>query len=975
MITDQLVLLEPLETIRIVGAREHNLKNVALELPRNQLIVITGVSGSGKSSLAFDTLYAEGQRRYVMCLSPYARQFLGVLRKPDVDSIEGISPAISIDQKTSSFTPRSTVGTVTEIYDYLRLLYAKVGTQYCPDCGVAVEQTSADEIFAQIMQLVSGTLVEILAPLVVGRKGHYRELFASLLRAGFTRVRIDGQIQELHEGMMVDRYKVHTIELVVDRVVVGPTIERRLRESIELALRMGQGRVLVVMEGGKKERTFSSVLACPSCGRGFEPLAPNSFSFNSPYGWCPGCEGMGVRDDFLMERIIPDPGRTIEEGGIALLGQRRRTLLWEQVAAFCKRERIPLDVPISALPPDKLQELLEGPSRPHRLTVEFESKDGHFAIEQEYHGILPVIRHQFATTTSPKVRSWIASFMGTKVCDQCNGERLRPESRMVRVGGYRLPEIVQWDILELQVWIEQLQHQLTPQQQRIAEPIVAEIRRRLEFLVNVGLEYLILDRPARTLSGGESQRIRLASQLGSQLVGVLYVLDEPSVGLHPHDNHALLESLKNLRDMGNTVVVVEHDRDTMQAADVLVDLGPRAGVHGGEVLFVESPKKLRQLPAHVRKQSLTAQYLLGERTIAVPANRRHGSGAWLVVEGASGNNLREVTLRIPLGTFVCVTGVSGSGKSSLILDTLYPLLSNALHKTSLPVLPYRSVHGIEHLDKVIEIDQSPIGRTPRSNPATYTGVFTLIRQHFALLPEARIRGYTQGRFSFNVPGGRCEACEGAGVRTIEMNFLPEVYVVCDECGGKRYNPETLNVTYRGKSIADVLAMTVEEALEFFADIPQIRRKLSLLNEVGLGYITLGQQAPTLSGGEAQRLKLATELARVSTGRTLYLLDEPTTGLHFEDIRILLELLQRLVDRGNTVVVIEHNLDVIKCADWVIDLGPGAGRHGGTIVAEGTPEQIAANPQSRTGVYLQRELLPPQRPYRKSRTTAKNSLAA
>ncbi len=947
--------IELLDSITIIGAREHNLKNVSLQIPRDRFIVVTGVSGSGKSSLAFDTLYAEGQRRYVMCLSPYARQFLGVLRKPDVDSIEGISPAISIDQKTSSFTPRSTVGTVTEVYDYLRLLYAKIGLRYCPACNVPVRRTTSDEIVETLLRRKLGTTIEVLAPLVHGRKGHYRELFASLLRRGFTRVRVDGNMRELEEGMMLDRYKVHTIELVVDRFPRTATVEKRLRESVELALQLGEGRIIVLTGDDQRQETFSTTYSCPSCGRGFDPLAPNSFSFNTPYGWCPTCEGMGVRDDFLLERVIPDHSRSLADGGIAILGPQRETLLWKQVIAYCRREGIDLSAPINAISPEKLDALLYGSQRNRTLMVELDTDGEQYTVPQQFHGILPSFRHQYTSTSSPRVRSWIGSFMGTTQCSDCQGERLRTESRFVRVADRRLPEVVQWDIPQLNQWLKTVADGLSPTQKLIAEPILTEIQQRLRFLVDVGLGYLTLDRAARTLSGGEAQRIRLASQIGSQLVGVLYVLDEPSIGLHPHDNRALIESLKHLRDIGNTVVVVEHDRETMLNADLVVDLGPGAGVHGGEVLFVSNPKQLAKLPESVQSQSLTAQYLLGKRQIELPLHRRRPGDKWLTILGASGNNLREVDLRLPLGLLVCVTGVSGSGKSSLILDTLFPILSNHLHRTSLPVLPYRAVEGIEHLDKVIEIDQSPIGRTPRSNPATYTGVFTHIRQHFALLPEARIRGYTQSRFSFNVPGGRCESCEGAGMRTIEMNYLPEVYVQCDECGGKRYNTETLSVSYKGKSIADVLAMTVEEALAFFADIPSIRRKLDVLNRVGLGYITLGQQAPTLSGGEAQRLKLATELARASTGRTLYVLDEPTTGLHFEDIRILLNLLGQLVERGNTVVVIEHNLDVIKCADWIIDLGPGGGRDGGRIIAEGTPEDIARNPESLTGRYLQAEL--------------------
>jgi excinuclease ABC subunit A len=957
--------------IIVRGAREHNLKNVNIDIPREQLVVITGLSGSGKSSLAFDTLYAEGQRRYVESLSPYARQFLGMMEKPDVDAIEGLSPAISIEQKTVGSNPRSTVGTVTEVYDYIRLLYAKIGTQYCVNHPhIAVRKQSLEQIVASLLVLKENSRLSILAPIVRGRKGHYREQFEQLRKQGFTRVRVDGKMTELDEGLQVNRYQVHTIEVVIDRLVVKPDQEQRLRDSAALALKMGEGTMIVLAEiepddeAGKtgvvgipirKELFFNQANACPECGKSYEPLAPNVFSFNSPYGACRTCEGLGEVRDFDTALFMPDASVSLHDGGIAPLGKYNSSVfLWKQVEAVCLKHNISIHTPVGKLTQDQRKILLDGhPSETYDIPYAF-ATGKRVTYKQKFMGILKVLSEQYERAPSSMRQQAVEQYMSTMPCPACHGGRLRAESLAVNIGGKTIADAVQMSVLEALEHFSTLQ--LTEREETIARLILKEITSRLSFLQEVGLQYLTLNRAARTLSGGEGQRIRLAAQIGSQLTGVMYVLDEPSIGLHQHDNRKLIGSLKKLRDIGNSVIVVEHDREMIEEADFVIDLGPHAGVHGGEIMIADVPESLRQ---QATSSSLTTAYLTGEQCIEVRPTVREGNGTALELVGAKGNNLHNVTLRIPLNTFTCITGMSGSGKSTLVNDTLYPILARHFHNSTAVPLQYETVRGLEHIDKVIEIDQSPIGRTPRSNPATYTQVFGLIRDLFAELPESKMRGYQPGRFSFNVPpekgGGRCEACEGDGVKKIEMNFLPDVYVTCDVCNGKRYNTETLQVRYKNKSISDVLEMTVEEATEFFQDIPKIHRKLDTLSEVGLGYIKLGQQATTLSGGEAQRVKLATELSKTSTGSTLYILDEPTTGLHFEDVRILLHLLHELVERGNTVVVIEHNLDVIKTADWIIDLGPEGGKFGGRIVGEGTPEQIASNPESFTGIYLREEL--------------------
>lgn len=944
--------------IRVVGAREHNLKNVSVEIPRDQLTVITGLSGSGKSSLAFDTVYAEGQRRYVECMSSYARQFLGVMKKPDVDVIEGLSPAISIEQKSVGMSPRSTVGTVTEIYDYIRLLFAKVGTQYCVQCNIPVKQQTVDQIVDTIMASGAGTRLQILSPVVKGRKGHYREIFDQFRRQGFTRVRVDGELQEITEGMQLARYKVHTIELVIDRLTVDPESPRRLRESIETALHLGDGGLTVLVEEAPEtwsDRFFSTQYACPQCGTSYETPAPNMFSFNSPFGACGACEGLGEMYDFDPALVIPDRSLSIEAGGIAPLGKRRETWLWKQVIAWCDHAHISLKAPIDELAPEALASVLYG-MEDAMVQVAY----GGSNVKHSYIGVLPSLRHQYEQTTTATVRRSIERYFATITCRECGGARLKRDHLHVKIADTNIHHVCQSDIQAAATWFAALSDQLQQRQQLISAPILKEIVARLRFLDEVGLGYLTLERSAKTLSGGESQRIRLASQIGSQLVGVTYVLDEPSIGLHQHDNQKLIASLKRLRDLGNTIVVVEHDREMIEEADRVIDIGPGAGVHGGEVVSSfhvgtgrDHAAMLQQTPGYDR--SMTLQYLSGSRTIDILRERRPGNGKHLRLLGARGHNLQNVTLEIPLGTLTCVTGMSGSGKSTLVNDTLYPILSRHFFRAEAVPMPYDRIEGIEHIDKVIEIDQTPIGRTPRSNPATYTGLFTQIRDFFTMLPESKIRGYQAGRFSFNVSGGRCDECEGVGIRKIEMNFLPDVYVPCEICGGKRYNAETLSVRFKGKSISDVLEMTVEEACEFFTDIPRIKAKLTTLMDVGLTYIKLGQQAPTLSGGEAQRVKLATELSKVGTGKTMYLLDEPTTGLHFEDIAVLLRLLNRLVDKGNTVVVIEHNLDVIAFADHIVDLGPGGGRDGGRIVGSGTPEHLATIADSFTGRYVAAEL--------------------
>jgi excinuclease ABC subunit A len=980
------------DAIVIRGAREHNLKDIDVDIPRTKLCVITGLSGSGKSSLAFDTVYAEGQRRFVESLSVYARQFLDVMERPDVDYIEGLSPAISIEQKTVSPNPRSTVGTVTEIYDYLRLLFARTGTQFCWQCGRKVQKQTTDQIIDSIMKLPDGAKVQILAPVVRGRKGHYRELFEEIMRDGFLRVRVDGSVREITSGMQVDRYKVHSIEIVVDRIVVRGEARTRIADSVEVALRFGNGTMIAnVFRGsdagggqararsagkaganrkknvqGEEDILFSRHLSCPFCNISYEEPAPNSFSFNSPFGACTTCSGLGEVKEFDTRLMIPDTSLSINEEGLAPLGKPRETWVFNQVRAVGKRYGFDFDTPIRKMSKRAQEVLLYGGGE-EKFEIEYRYASGRsVTYRHRFGGLLDVLKHYYSDTSSNNIREWVEAYMNAMPCPECQGGRLKKESLAVMIEDadaerrYGIRDIVGLSITEAAAFFRTLQ--LPPRQSTIATPILKEIRQRLEFLLNVGLDYLTLDRPARTLSGGEGQRIRLATQIGSQLVGVLYILDEPSIGLHQRDNVKLIASLKRLRDLGNTVIVVEHDKEMIESADYVIDLGPGAGEHGGYLVTAGSPDRLalrnESIPTNgngFEPISYTAEYLLGKRAIPVPPERRKGNGRALILHGATGNNLQDVTLKVPLGTFIAVTGVSGSGKSTLVDETLYRILSRTFYKSKLVPLPYKKVEGVKNIDKVIDIDQSPIGRTPRSNPATYTGLFGLIRDLFAQMPEAKIRGYKPGRFSFNVAGGRCEACEGDGVKKIEMNFLPDVYVQCDVCKGKRYNRETLQVLYKGKSIADVLDMTVAEAVAFFSEIPGLQRKLRTLFDVGLGYIKLGQQATTLSGGEAQRVKLSTELSKVGTGNTLYILDEPTTGLHFEDIRMLLDVLNKLVDKGNTVIVIEHNLDVIKTADWIVDLGPGGGDEGGRIVAEGTPEDLVRAKESPTAEFLRKEL--------------------
>ncbi len=946
----------------VKGAREHNLKNIDVEIPRDRLVVITGLSGSGKSSLAFDTIYAEGQRRYVESLSAYARQFLGLMERPDVDYIEGLSPAISIEQKTVSHNPRSTVGTVTEIYDFLRLLFARAGAQFCVDCGTKVQKQSVDQIIEAILKMPEGTKIQILAPVVKGRKGHYRELFEEIVRDGFLRVRVDGEIKEISKGMKLDRYKIHDIEIVVDRIAVKKEARSRIADSVETALNFGSG--VLTVNDGKSDFLFSKHYSCPNCGRSYEEPAPNSFSFNTPYGSCPSCEGLGEKKEFSLELILPDEKLSVNGGGIAALGKPRQTWLFSQVRAVLKRNGFDFDTPIKSLSKSARQELLYGTGG-ERIEIEYSHAGGKpIVYKHRFDGVVGIMRNYYNDTSSPRIREWVESFMTTMRCEECNGGRLKKESLAIKLENvktgrtFSIADIVQLSLIAAKEFFSTLA--LGERQMTIAAQILKEIGQRLSFMLNVGLGYLSLDRSARTLSGGEAQRIRLATQIGSQLVGVLYILDEPSIGLHQRDNLKLIDSLKSLRDIGNSVIVVEHDKEMIEQADFVVDLGPGAGEHGGYLVAAGKPKEFKNQKFRMKAggngngASATIDYLIGKKTIPVPARRRKGNSKHLTLKGARGNNLKNITAKIPLGTFVCITGVSGSGKSSLINETLFPILSRKFYKTKITTLPYTSIHGIEEIDKVIDIDQSPIGRTPRSNPATYTGMFTMIRDLFAELPEAKLRGYKPGRFSFNVKGGRCEECEGDGVRKIEMNFLPDVYVLCDVCKGKRYNRETLEVHYKGKSISDVLEMTVAEAVEFFSELSSIQRKLQTLHDVGLGYIHLGQQATTLSGGEAQRVKLSTELSKVGTGRTLYILDEPTTGLHFDDVKMLLDVLNKLVDKGNTVIVIEHNLDVIKTADWIIDMGPEGGDEGGYIIAEGTPEEISGDKKSFTGRYLKKE---------------------
>jgi excinuclease ABC subunit A len=936
------------DKIIIKGAREHNLKNIDLEIPRDTLTVITGLSGSGKSSLAFDTIYAEGQRRYIESLSAYARMFLDQLEKPDVDLIEGLSPAISIEQKSTAGNPRSTVGTVTEIYDYLRLLYARLGIPHCFKCGKPVTKQSSVQIVDSVMRNYEGKKILILASVIKGRKGHYRELFDEIASDGFVRVRLDNELIELTKGFQADRYKLHNIDILIDRLQVNSNSLSRVSESVETALNYGSGNIVV--NDGDNDVVFSRNLACADCGISVPELAPHSFSFNSPYGYCPECDGLGEKKELDVNLIIPDWDKSINEGGVEALGKPRQIWMFQQIESVAHQYGFDFDTKLGDLTKEQLDVLLNG-SR-EKLHFIYTFGNGRTSnYEHKFNGIKHYIKHFFDTTSSAKLKEWAESFMNTITCSACGGGRLRKESLSVTFCDKNISEITALSILRAYEFFNTVK--LSGREEVIARQILKEIKSRLKFLLDVGLDYLTLDRNARTLSGGEAQRIRLATQIGSQLSGVLYVLDEPSIGLHQSDNLKLINSLKNLRDIGNTVIVVEHDRETMENADFLVDLGPRAGEHGGEVCVADFASNIIKSKGY--KPSLTVEYLLNKRRIDIPSERKKGSGKYLSIYGAVGNNLKKVDLKIPLGTLTVITGVSGSGKSSLINETLVRVLQHKIYKSKVVPLPYRKTEGLENIDKIIEIDQSPIGRTPRSNPATYTGLFTYIRDLFAQLPESKMRGYASGRFSFNVTGGRCEDCQGDGLKKIEMNFLPNVYVKCESCGGKRYNKETLQVLFKTKSISDILDMTISEALEFFEDLPRLKRKMQSLYDVGLGYVRLGQQATTLSGGEAQRVKLATELSKISTGNTMYILDEPTTGLHFEDVRVLLSVLEKLVEKGNTVIVVEHNLDVIKVADWIIDLGPGGGEFGGRIIAEGVPEEIVKVKESLTAEFLIKEL--------------------
>jgi excinuclease ABC subunit A len=936
------------DTIIIRGAREHNLKNIDLDIPRDSFTVVTGLSGSGKSSLAFDTIYAEGQRRYIESLSAYARQFLDMLEKPDVDLIEGLSPAISIEQKSTSGNPRSTVGTVTEIYDYLRLLFARLGVQHCYNCGKPVSKQSSSQIIDSIIAANNGKKINILSPMIRGRKGHYRELFEQIASDGFVKVRVDDKFHEIIDGFHVNRYQIHNIEIVVDKLTTSETSRKRLTESVDVALNYGDG--VVIINDGEKDSIFSKHLACLDCGISYQELAPNSFSFNSPYGSCKDCEGLGEKKELDMNLIIPDWNKSINEEAIAALGKPRSIWFFNQLKSVAEKFGFDFDTPLKNLTTEQKDILINGTKEKISFTYNYGNSKP-VTYLHSFSGLINYLKNFYNTSTSNNIRDWVESFMNTVPCSTCGGGRLRKESLSVHFNGKNITGITNLSIKRCHEFFSSLD--LSGREAIIAKPIFKEITERLFFLLNVGLDYLTLNRSARTLSGGESQRIRLATQIGSQLSGVLYVLDEPSIGLHQSDNIKLINSLKNLRDLGNTVIVVEHDRETIESADYIVDLGPGAGVHGGEVCLAGEREALLNSPNG--KNSLTLDYLKGRKEISIPLERRKGNKNFIELKGASGNNLKKVNLKILLGTLTIVTGVSGSGKSSLVNETLVKILMNKIYKSRTVPLPYHSIEGLENIDKVIEIDQSPIGRTPRSNPATYTGLFTFIRDLFAQMPESKMRGYSTGRFSFNVSGGRCEECGGDGLKKIEMNFLPDVYVLCDVCRGKRYNRETLEVLYKTKSISDILEMRIDEALEFFEDLPRIKRKIKAIHDVGLGYIKLGQQATTLSGGEAQRVKLATELSKVSTGKTLYILDEPTTGLHFEDVNILMKVLNKLVDKGNTVVIVEHNIDVIKLADWIIDLGPGGGESGGEIIAEGTPEQIVKNKMSITGKYLSKEI--------------------
>jgi len=939
--------LKQQEYIEVYGARVHNLKNIDVKIPREKLVVITGLSGSGKSSLAFDTIYAEGQRRYIETFSAYARQFLGGLERPDVDKIDGLSPVISIEQKTTNKSPRSTVGTITEIYDFLRLLFARAADAYSFNTDQKMVSYSDEKIKELILSEFQGEKIAVLAPLVKSRKGHYRELFEQTSKQGFVRVRVDGEIQEIQKGMRLDRYKTHDIEVVIDRIIVNDSVEKRLEETIKTALYAGNNILMVIDLDTNKPRYFSRDLMCPTTGIAYPNPEPNTFSFNSPKGACPSCSGLGITNEVNLNKVIPDASISIKNGGILPLGEQKNSWIFKQLELIAERFQFKLNDPISKIPKDAIDVILNGGNE--KFKIESKSMGVTRNYEIDFEGINSFITSQYKDSESTSIKRWAKEFMDEVSCSSCKGNRLKKESLYFKILDKNISDLAKMDITELANWFLKIDKKLSERQRIIATEIIKEIRTRIQFLLDVGLDYLNLDRTSKSLSGGEAQRIRLATQIGSQLVGVLYILDEPSIGLHQRDNQKLIDSLVKLRDLGNSVLVVEHDKDMIEHADFVFDIGPGAGRHGGEIVSEGTFEELKQ------HDTLTADYLTGKKVIAIPTKRRKGNGKKIQLKGATGNNLKNVSVDFPLGKMICVTGVSGSGKSTLINETLYPILNAHIYRGVKKPMPYKSIKGLEHVDKVIDIDQSPIGRTPRSNPATYTGVFSEIRSLFARTPEAAIRGYKPGRFSFNVKSGRCETCQGGGVRVIEMNFLPDVHVECETCQGKRFNRETLEIRYKGKSISDILAMTINEAVIFFEKVPKIERKIKTIQDVGLGYITLGQQSTTLSGGEAQRIKLASELSKRDTGNTFYILDEPTTGLHFEDIRVLMGVLNKLADKGNTVLIIEHNLDVVKLADYIIDIGMEGGKKGGEVLCIGTPEEICKHPTSYTAKFLKKEL--------------------
>jgi len=935
------------EKINVWGARVHNLKNINVEIPRNSLTVITGLSGSGKSSLAFDTIYAEGQRRYIETFSAYARNFLGGMERPDVDKITGLSPVISIEQKTTNKNPRSTVGTTTEIYDYLRLLYARAGIAYSYATGEEMVKYTEEDVLKMIHTKYDGKKIFILAPLVRNHKGHYRELFESMRKKGYLHIRVDGEVKEIVRGMKTDRYKNHNIEVVIDKLQVQDKDDERLKKSVAAAMKQGDGLLMIMEKDTNEAKYYSKRLMCPTTGMSYGDPAPNKFSFNSPEGACPRCKGLGYVNEIDINKIMPDMKLSIKQGGIIPLGKYKNQMIFWQIDAILEKYSCDLNTPINEIQEEAMNEILYGTLEPVRIRKELVHTSSDYFVD--FDGIIKYLHNVIENDDSASGQKWADQFQTVCQCPECNGQRLKRESLSYKIWDKNISEVANLDISELKEWLIEAKRHLNERQTKIASEIIKEIITRIDFMLEVGLDYLSLNRQSATLSGGESQRIRLATQIGSQLVNVLYILDEPSIGLHQRDNDRLIKSLKELRDLGNTVIVVEHDKDMMLSADYIVDIGPKAGRKGGEVVFQGKPDEM------LKQHTITSQYLNGEMKIEVPAERRKGNGKYIILKGASGNNLKNIDVEFPLGKLIVVTGVSGSGKSTLINETLQPILSQHFYRSLKKPMPYKSIEGIEHIDKVVNVDQSPLGRTPRSNPATYTGVFSDIRSLFVNLPEAKIRGYKPGRFSFNVKGGRCEACGGNGYKTIEMRFLPDIMVPCEVCHGKRYNRETLEVRYKGKSIADVLDMTINQAVEFFENIPDILRKIKTIQDVGLGYIKLGQPSTTLSGGESQRVKLATELSKRDTGKTLYILDEPTTGLHFEDIRILMNVLQELVDRGNTVIIIEHNLDVIKLADYIIDMGPEGGRNGGTVLATGTPEEVAESTKGFTPRFLKKEL--------------------